>query len=502
MPTTFITDSLQRCARRLTRRACHPLHNIPTELLEHIFLLGCQLTCCEECDTTPARLKGKECTCNLPFQFLVSSVCRRWRVVALHRSALWQRLYVSSSMQRELLLEFMSRAGSCSLDVRVCIDERKPTTRHNIMQLLDVVLPEHRRWRELHIVIPHARLLIAIMSRLTHMYAPELEVLQIACPEPYVTRRSHRSMNPLSSFPRIFSGGAPRLRVLEVAECGSPLPLQGNLQFLQDLSVVAGAYPLRTIRELPLYCPALTHLTFTGHKTLWKDLSLPMGLSHFPALQSLRLGGLNDILFLHHLSAPMLEQLQIEELYAPDVSDADAIVVSLASNDPTLPPVKFPRLCCLNIEMHRVVDGAPLITGERLRMLLHLLPAIRYLTFSGPNVIDFVQNLHDLQAGSRQILLPQLEVLSLFGAHDSKFMNAIVAFASVRKPFGFPLRLVQVSAMLTVAKEGLAGKFLRILQLRCQGTRVREVIYPNDGTTWIISDWERFRGYTTRYIHW
>ena len=189
-----------RSARRGQEAYCypnaHPITQLPSELLGHIFVLG------SEDDTQ--------------FPIVVSHVCKIWRVIALHTPSLWRRISLDS--RKLMWVERVRRAKVCTLDVEIrpqLVPVCRRTSRRSYLDARSVELYVHLvspfiyRWRSLHIEFQH--------------YAPYLwnAALSSCCAadDPRSVEASnleHLSLiHPLNDDPKeflLFGGYTPRLR--------------------------------------------------------------------------------------------------------------------------------------------------------------------------------------------------------------------------------------------------------------------------------------------------
>jgi hypothetical protein len=192
--------SLLCCQRRSGRREhrtesqkMHPIMCLPPELMGHIFVLVSED--------------------DIMMPFVVSHVCRAWRVVALHTPSLWRRISLDSRLQ--MWTERIPRARACSLDIEIrpqtCITGAR-VRRHyldaRMVQLyMHLVSPYLGRWRSLTVEFHH--------------YAPYLWAAALACCSGsshvlHASRLEHLALQYRSNDDTreytLFNGQAPRLR--------------------------------------------------------------------------------------------------------------------------------------------------------------------------------------------------------------------------------------------------------------------------------------------------
>jgi len=501
--------TFKRAASRvasLTRRnAVHThIHTMPVEIMLRIFLFATRIDDCQKCRMTPLRLRGEECSCKLPSQFLVSSACRRWRNVALQYPLLWITLRLSSRMPTDFLRLMVARARSQNptitegsaplcLDFHLTLRDSDSERPDSLEALLYVVVAEHRRWRELRIVAPSSGPFATITGGLAKLAVPKLERLEIIC------LNGHRSSKDESHPPvlDIFKGGAPSLRRIELQGCSlSPPNLDNAFSTVREFSVITGPSTTNDFWLLNAVAAGLTHLAFVDQCTVhWHEDEKIV----FPSLRSLRISGARCFVrVLRLLEAPELEKLQIEDLQTDDV---DVLGDCFEGTTTTTPAVaRFPRLRWLGLEIHAIPTNDPSHILGRLRHLVAAFPYIQHLVFSGPDVVAFVRELRTGHSTRGNALLPALERVSLFGAHGYDLLCEVAALAEARKAVGCPLRSIQLSITVTTSRQNIPQKLCKILQMHFRGTRTTGVVYPDD-ETWMHSTHEREEWRTTEYLH-
>ncbi|KAG6813580.1 hypothetical protein H0H92_009624 [Tricholoma furcatifolium] len=169
----------------------HFIHDLPSELLALVFILGA-----EDDAMFPVR---------------VSHVCRKWREIALHSPSLWRRIMLSPDI--DMWKERISRAGACTLDIQLLPWRPTPERRLHYVDALAVqlcflpVTSFVRRWRSLEIAFadysPYLwnAALSGCCSRSRRAQAPALQDLTLI----------YRANDDAKEF-CLFAGYAPRLR--------------------------------------------------------------------------------------------------------------------------------------------------------------------------------------------------------------------------------------------------------------------------------------------------
>lgn len=297
----------------------------------------------------------------------------------------------------------------------------------------------------------------------------------------------------------IFDGRAPSLRRVEVRGCGPPLSEGARLPFLREFSSVMGPSTPNDLSILASAASGLTHLTFVGQCPCITQDGFASSSLHFPALQSVRLCGTTNLsALLQHLDAPGLLRMQIEDWRIDDADMLDQCISSITSST-TLGSNKFPRLRWLGLEVHAVWSTAPSIALERLSRFVAAFPALQHITFSGSQVSAFLHELSLRHILAPSVPLPELESISLFGAHDRAFLREVAAFVENRMAVGCALREVGLSVLVTMSGH-LPLALCKILKVYSCGTNVAGIVYPDDDT-WMHSTYERAERLTTEYLH-
>lgn len=125
-------------ATRISER-CDSLHKpspddrcvvdrLPTELLVHTFYLGLVDALAAFLDVLSGIHREQDTSTGpeLPFEVIVSHVCRRWREVALTTPALWAQVAITSSTMHSKTQAYLARAKTVAVDIT--IDLKSPST--------------------------------------------------------------------------------------------------------------------------------------------------------------------------------------------------------------------------------------------------------------------------------------------------------------------------------------------------------------------------------------
>jgi len=320
-PRTTMQDALWKVASDMRannpfcppKKGC-PVNNLPTELLAHIFYLGTDTqeeeVEEEDCEDDELNLLGEEDEVDdgeegkdgeegeeegpkasdrdipdeydeddydddaeLPFQVLVSHVCKHWRDVAVESPALWTTITFTEGAPFEKSRIWIERSKGRPLDINIdCTipadgdpdanpDEDKSDeeaseeeeskepppffSKDDLSTILDIITPHVERWRTLEVMVNIYEYVHNIMQRLVQCSsAPLLEILQLYhyedCEE-YDTFEPAHFKTPFL----LFNGNAPNLT--HVALWGVHLPWEEST-FLSGLTDLELAYHAKDVR--------------------------------------------------------------------------------------------------------------------------------------------------------------------------------------------------------------------------------------------------------------
>ncbi|KAF8317767.1 uncharacterized protein EI90DRAFT_3158695 [Cantharellus anzutake] len=251
-----------------------PIHRLPNELLEHIFVLGTYgLPLDEDCDA---------------FAGLVCTVSKKWRDIAVGCPALWRRINVTCVTLATLALR-LERSKSLGIDIYADWGHFHPS--EEIEETMCMILPYMRRWSTFHIncfgLLPFREVL-----GVTSMLMGEASQLEHLC----IITESHEVHyeSPIS-----ISMAMPSLRTVEI----EGIDIQWNcIEKASDVIISFALLPchlldFQSLRKLKLKGPRYPQSTIPPQSAL-------------PALQHLIVDKciLNDLL---QISMPSLRMLQV-----------------------------------------------------------------------------------------------------------------------------------------------------------------------------------------------
>lgn len=146
-----------------------PLHHLPTELLEEIFLV------CQRQDA-----HGKISRYTAPFS--ISHTCTAWRSIALSLSSLWASLNIKFSLRdspphMQLITLWLQRSGAQLLSLYLEVDEYPPVAPDWVRKsslIVDLFGTVADRWKSINLIIPGS---YALLKTVASSGAPHLETL-------------------------------------------------------------------------------------------------------------------------------------------------------------------------------------------------------------------------------------------------------------------------------------------------------------------------------------
>ncbi|KAG6918323.1 hypothetical protein DXG01_015181 [Tephrocybe rancida] len=229
----------------------------------------------------------------LPFQVLVSHVCRHWREVAIESPVLWTTLHFTEGAPFEKSKTWIQRAKGTPLDIHLdctipvdvhdeeghinedepensdtaptvdaqitaihghqyatehagCLHAPPPFSLSDLGQILDIIVPFVAQWRSLEVTTSVWEYMHALLSRLSECpSAPLLETLEFYH---YDEVEDYETFSPaeLGEPFLIFNGNAPKLR--DVALWGVHLDWDRSLTLLCDLRDLELTYHAEDVR--------------------------------------------------------------------------------------------------------------------------------------------------------------------------------------------------------------------------------------------------------------
>ncbi|KXN88239.1 hypothetical protein AN958_07698 [Leucoagaricus sp. SymC.cos] len=253
-----------------------PINVLPDELLAYVFETGMQMEEDngdeeEEEDDEDYDEFDDETERELPFQVLVSHVCKRWRSVALDTPALWTHLHLDKTAPLDKHKAYVERAKNAPLDIIIdCtfdnlfdfdydeeamaqekekLDRELVECLRNISELseiLDLIIPRVKHWRTLSVAVSDYRWIYLFLARL-HQCGPAdtLENMEFYH---YDDNDSGEIFHPRELVTRFvpFQGQAPQLQ--QAVFWGVHLDWEASLNLLKNVEDVELAYHMEDVR--------------------------------------------------------------------------------------------------------------------------------------------------------------------------------------------------------------------------------------------------------------
>ncbi|KAJ7983222.1 hypothetical protein DFH06DRAFT_717187 [Mycena polygramma] len=355
---------------REQRVVLHPLRRAPPELICEIFAMTLDTD-----DSTHVR--GSEYD---PLWYL-SHICRSWRLWALAYPRLWSHITIPSSpphpIDRAVLETLLLRSSNAPLNVCCTVEDEDE---HFVdCTLADLAVLHCRRWVTLRIDL--SRCGDADTLKLSWLHPvkgclPSLRSLDVLC------------FGDTVDIPDVFSV-APSLRQVLLTDwkltCYSP-----NMQFPWDqITHYRGAFREATQLDILRAAPKLVQCAVSFDTSV----HLTPGTSSAIALSHLRRLCIQLPSFLHHLTAPSLEELYCVYMRHVDI------------------PALLPFVCRSDCLLQKLVLMSCFISSE-LITTLRSLPSLTYLLISPlASPEEHTDLLCKMRAGTFRNLCPNLSSL-------------------------------------------------------------------------------------------
>ncbi|KAK0201729.1 hypothetical protein DFS33DRAFT_1015103 [Desarmillaria ectypa] len=422
----------------------------------------------------------------LPFQVLVSHVCRRWREVAVEEPSLWTTLAFSYNTPIEKSKFWIERSKGLPLDIVIdCTtpdgweeseghgdeDEDEDEAMYDVQDsssaqavadasdhaqappclskddlaaIFDLLLPHVERWRLLEVSVSEYESIYTVMKRLAVCPgAPMLEALQLYhyedC-EDYDVFRPTEFREPLL----LFQGNIPKLK--DLALWGVHIDWDASLSFLRDLRDIELAYHANDVRPSLETFARFVHTSPELH-TLSLCLSGPAVPSDQWGTDLISIPSLNDLVLAHHepeyirsllpiLSVPNVQHLALDF----DSADYTEFVKIL------LQPQAGQKKSLLEGLEHLKIGGLPCDSQHQAALLSQLgnLRSINLNAF-GEEEEQLFDALLDSACGTKasgqKVLCPNLHTVTTTGISGKKMRT----FVEARKRADAPISKVLMS---------------------------------------------------------
>lgn len=257
------------------------INDLPAELLSQIFILGAQYDAeteedlddeCDSCcsdhslsdDESNSGSYGSVFERHLPFELLVTRVCKRWREVAVEIPTLWSDIVFQDPFNLEKAAEYIRRAKGAPLDISIdCTVEEDEDIEDesewwnedtvvekpeylNLVGILDLLKPHVEQWKTFELMVSHFLLMKYALDILSQCgSAPMLETLALYH---YEDTEEFETFSPAKYKEQdfvLFNNNVPKLKV--VALWGVHLNWE-RTTFLSGLHELELAYHALDIR--------------------------------------------------------------------------------------------------------------------------------------------------------------------------------------------------------------------------------------------------------------
>jgi hypothetical protein len=260
----------------------------------------------------------------LAFEIVVSQTCPHFRNVAMVTPRLWSSIYVDATRRIDNIAQDVARSGVCWLDIRIDLGERDlQMNDRNLEAMMDLIIPQSRRWRSLSIAYSRERVDFPMVTRFCNSIASGLQQLSITVDD--VDQANAAIVDGNIKTAHIFKDGTPRLAFVR---------LRGMALFFYrpQLNFVATLHLDHTVKSLSLsyftFRDIVTCSPFLENLSLHGDIIVPSGWLggnnpiYLPTLRSLRVcGEAADIYpgMLLGIQASGLGSLTLKDMKNPDL---------------------------------------------------------------------------------------------------------------------------------------------------------------------------------------
>ncbi|KAF8432723.1 hypothetical protein L210DRAFT_3557703 [Boletus edulis BED1] len=200
------------------------INNLPLELLSYIFAFGSTDDGIEneedthdhhDHQTTDIFAESESSNVSLPFTFVVSHVCRRWRNIALLTPSFWTTIVVTLKARPpyERVSTLLKRSKSLPIDIFVTSQFHRlvvSPSPADFQFLLAILIPHIHRWRTMEISAPTEQLMRKILSVVSDPSVPAASQLTTLELHNIQKTRLYTGL-PVSRHLTLFGGSAPLL---------------------------------------------------------------------------------------------------------------------------------------------------------------------------------------------------------------------------------------------------------------------------------------------------
>lgn len=406
----------------------------------------------DEDDESTSSDSSSELESDLPFQVLVSHVCKRWRYIAIETPTLWTSINFLEGPPFVKSQVWIDRSKQLPIDIEIdcpALDGDGIPHTFSIIDLssaLDIIIPHVHRWKKLDVSVCNYEYMYFVMERLSECKAaPQLELIDFCHYEDCDDSDHFKPPSLIQSFAP-FNGNAPKLK--HAAFWG--VHILWSIPLLHNLVDIELAYHTMDVRpswddfsRMLKESPRLEALTLTlsgpaGSPTDWSQDPIQL-----PSLVELSLAYhtpeyISPLLRLLHM--PNLKRLQLDF----EDSDFTQFVHQLA-----IPPFEKSSSLLAGIEYLKI-SGLPCSTRacdvmyEQLANLksLHLNCSFVDVAFFEKLMSPPPPSTHsDVASPATQMYCPNLTTITTSGIRGKLMKD----FVEARKAAGFPIKTVAMS---------------------------------------------------------
>ncbi|KAH6912928.1 hypothetical protein BKA70DRAFT_1265522 [Coprinopsis sp. MPI-PUGE-AT-0042] len=174
---------------------------------------------------------------SIPFEILVSHVCRHWREAAVTARELWSRIEFTSPLQWEMYETYLERAKAHPLTLNINGSRYNGFSARQILRIFDMLVPLASQWHRVYICMSRHAYMEYVLKRLHEIpAAPTLETIHMHDEE---VCDGFIGLDPpvglmKSPLTLPFHGNAPNLRSIDLrgvhVDWDAATPLFANLK--------------------------------------------------------------------------------------------------------------------------------------------------------------------------------------------------------------------------------------------------------------------------------
>ena len=411
---------------------CFRLHDLPSELLMHIFRIFTWST------TDPIAQTRRV--------MLLTWVCRYWRHTLISSATMWSVILFKHPPPYEQAFTWLERAGTSPLYIGIeerysskCVatddtdtDAEKKFNGEQIAWLMDKLFEKLPQIRHLVIIVERRCSTAMALDKLAlirhsqeKLCLERLEIHRTGYPQSWHRQfesEPHRKPRQLLGGAKVPSLKHVVLNAVHVDWVNSPL---SNLTHLDIRDIVTDLSPdERGFRELLCNCPNLVSLTLDGFGPRWTMMDtvfVPVKLSQLRVLAIKNLPSEYSLFVLAHFTAPHIRKLTLAGM---DHQDNTSFIVALTSSCRELRMLEL-----RNFDFSTRIEDRPAII-----QWLESMSDLEYLLADGlqPHFLDalFRYQVSDDPARPvvfyRQPLCPNLHTLEYYNMQPEVVLNFAV----------------------------------------------------------------------------